>query len=110
MAAEYVDMIVAVTGLVGAIGSILLLFAKTRAIGQSLKETDAWVLEHEDKLLEIAQASERLASRIAPAQVAEAQRLFSELVVKYKGDLVAAKADLEAIYGPLGDLLPERVR
>lgn len=110
MVQEYIEMVVAVTALLGTIGGILTLFAKTRAIGQSLKETDAWVLENEAKLLQIAQASESLANKVAPEQVAQAKAKFNELVYKYKGDLEAAKADLEIIYGPLGELLPESVK
>ena len=110
MAAEYIEMIVAVTALLGTVGGILTLFAKTRAIGESLKKTDAWVLENEQKLLQVAEASESLASKLAPNQVAQAQALFKELVVKYKGDIEAAKADLELIYGPLGELIPDSVK
>jgi|SRR5688500_5518858 len=110
MVQEYVEIIVAVTALLSTIGGFLVLFPKTRQLGQSLKETDAWVLENQAKILQIAEASERLAAKVAPEQVAEARVKFSELVYKYKGDLEAAKADLELIYGPLGELLAPVVK
>lgn len=97
-------LILAVTGLLGAIGSIVVAVAtkfhlnsKIVQVGQSLEETDKWVLENQGKLQTILEVGYNL----SPAEAKTALGKYQELIKKYNGDLQAATAELRKLYGPL---------
>jgi len=111
MVAEFVTdvtaLMIAVTSLLGVVGSIVVAVASklsaSRAkevalqVGESLKETDKWVLENEGKLVTILEVGYNL----SPQEAKERADTYSQLIKKYNGDLRAATEELKKLYGPL---------
>jgi hypothetical protein len=104
--ADTTALIIAVSSMLGVIGSIVVAvaakFGASKAkdiavtVGQSLKETDKWVLENEGKLVTIMEVGYNLAPQEAKDRVAQ----YQELIRKYNGDLRAATEELKKLYGP----------
>ncbi len=111
MVAEFVTdvtaLMIAVTSLLGVVGSIVVaVSSKLKAsrakdiaiqVGESLKETDKWVLENEGKLVTILEVGYNL----SPEEAKKRAETYSELIKKYNGDLRAATEELKKLYGPL---------
>jgi len=111
MVAEFVTdvtaLMIAVTSLLGVVGSIVVAVASklsaSRAkevalqVGESLKETDKWVLENEGKLVTILEVGYNL----SPQEAKERADTYTQLIKKYNGDLRAATEELKKLYGPL---------
>ena len=119
MAAEFVTdvtaLMIAVSSLLGVVGSIVVAVAsKLKAskaqsialqVGESLKETDKWVLENEGKLVTILEVGYNL----SPQEAKERAETYAELIKKYNGDLRAATEELKKLYGPLDIPAPPAV-
>jgi len=84
--ASVTQLIVAVTGILVPITGILAyIFPKLQKVANSVKATDGWVLEHEERLAN----NEKVIKQLSPQA--------KEILDKYSGDIGQATADLDLV-------------